>query len=161
MTAPGTIVGIRSYREALERFSWGALWQLFDGDRRRLNLAHECVDRHAGRGTALRIQFADGRREEHDFATLSAWSSRFAHFLEREGIVREDRVAIMLEPSLAFYGAPRWLSGYGTYDARIARPTPNAWPASGAWPRLDMNCAAPRLITYATASMSFGPGLVR
>src|SRR5881628_1132369 len=95
----------RSYREALAGFSWDALWQLFDGDRRRLNIAHECVDRHAGRGTALRVQFADGRREEHDFEALAAWSSRFAHFLEREGIERGDRVAIMLEPSLPFYGA--------------------------------------------------------
>jgi len=95
----------RSYREALATFSWDALWRRFDGDRRRLNIAHECVDRHAGRGPALRLQFADGRREEHDFDALIAWSSRFAHFLEREGIERGDRVAIMLEPSLAFYGA--------------------------------------------------------
>ncbi|MBI1846674.1 MAG: AMP-binding protein [Candidatus Rokubacteria bacterium] len=101
----GTIVDVRSYGAAHERFSWDALWALFDGDRRRFNLAHECVDRHVGRGTALRLQFADGRREAHDFAALAAWSSRFAHLLEREGIARGDRVAIMLEPSLAFYGA--------------------------------------------------------
>ena len=95
----------RSYREALAGFSWNALWTLVDGDRRRLNIGHECVDRHGGRGIALRLQFADGHREEHEFATLAAWSSRFAHFLEREGIARGERVAIMLEPSLAFYGA--------------------------------------------------------
>jgi acetyl-CoA synthetase len=95
----------RSYRAAREGFSWSALWDLVDGDRRRLNLAHECVDRHVGRGTALRLQFADGRREEHDFDTLAAWSSRFAHLLKSEGIAQGDRVAIMLEPSLAFYGA--------------------------------------------------------
>jgi acetyl-CoA synthetase len=105
MTGRDPIVGRRTYREARERFSWDALWALFDGDRRRLNLGHECLDRHVGRGTALRIQFADGRREEHDFESLATWSSRFAHFLEREGIERGDRVAIMLEPSLAFYGA--------------------------------------------------------
>ncbi len=99
------ILEARSYPEALRTFGWGALWALFDGDRRRLNLAHECVDRHPGTGTALRIQFADGRREEHDFRTLSEWSSRFARFLEREGVERGDRVALMLEPSLAFYGA--------------------------------------------------------
>jgi acetyl-CoA synthetase len=104
------ILDVRSAREARERFRWDALWALFDGDRARLNLAHECVDRHAGPGgdggrTALRIQLADGRREEHSFAALAAWSSRFAHFLEREGIERGDRVAVMLEPSLPFYGA--------------------------------------------------------
>jgi acetyl-CoA synthetase len=70
-----------------------------------LNLAHECVDRHVGKGTALRIQFADGRREEHDFGALAEWSSRFAHVLEAGGVARGDRVALMLEPSLAFYGA--------------------------------------------------------
>src|SRR5213593_233664 len=101
----GRLMAARSYREALATFSWDALWRRFDGDRRRLNIAHECVDRHAGRGTALRVQFADGRREAHDFDALAAWSSRFAHFLELEGIERGDRVAIMLEPSLPFYGA--------------------------------------------------------
>jgi acetyl-CoA synthetase len=95
----------RSYRAAREGFSWAGLWDLVDGDRRNLNLAHECVDRHVGRGPALRLQFADGRREEHGFDALAAWSSRFANFLEREGVERGERVAIMLEPSLAFYGA--------------------------------------------------------
>ncbi len=105
MTSEGSILARRSYRVALQGFSWEALWALFDGDRRQLNLAHECVDRHVAEGAALRIQFADGRREEHDFATLAAWSSRFAHLLEAEEIERGDRVAIMLEPSLPFYGA--------------------------------------------------------
>jgi acetyl-CoA synthetase len=94
-----------SYHDALRDFRWSALWDLVEGDRARLNLAHECVDRHPGDATALRIQFADGRRAEHTFAELAAWSSRFAHLLEAEGIARGDRVAVMLEPSLAFYGA--------------------------------------------------------
>jgi acetyl-CoA synthetase len=93
------------YHDAIRDFRWSALWDLVDGDRQHLNLAHECVDRHPGAGTALRIQFADGRRTEHTFAELSAWSSRFANLLETDGIARGDRVAIMLEPSLAFYGA--------------------------------------------------------
>src|SRR5262249_40088878 len=46
-----------------------------------------------------------GRTEAHGFRELAAWSSRFAHTLERLGVARGDRVAIMLEPSLAFYGA--------------------------------------------------------
>jgi len=96
---------VHRYPEAVDAFSWDALWTLFDGDRERLNLAHECVDRHPGGATALRLQFADGRRAQHTFAELAEWSSRFAHFLEREGVARGDRVAIMLEPSLAFYGA--------------------------------------------------------
>jgi acetyl-CoA synthetase len=99
------ILDVRRYPEARDQFRWDALWELVDGNRERLNLAHECVDRHVGKGTALRIQFADGRREEHDFGALAEWSSRFANLLEAEGIARGDRVAIMLEPSLAFYGA--------------------------------------------------------
>ena len=99
------VLAVRRYPDVLEQFSWEALWDLFDGNREWLNVAHECVDRHVGKGTALRIQFADGRREEHDFGALAEWSSRFAHYLEQEGVERAQRVAIMLEPSLAFYGA--------------------------------------------------------
>ncbi len=99
------ILDVRRYPEARDGFRWDALWDLVDGSRERLNLAHECVDRHVGNGTALRIQFADGRREEHDFGALAEWSSRFANLLEAEGVARGERVAIMLEPSLAFYGA--------------------------------------------------------
>jgi acetyl-CoA synthetase len=80
------------------------LWELFDGDRHRLNIAHECVDRHPAETTALRIAGADGRHHEVNFAALRAWSSRFANFLGAEGIAPGDRVGIMLEPSLAFYG---------------------------------------------------------
>src|SRR5207245_2617898 len=36
---------------------------------------------------------------------LAAWSSRFAHWLDGQGVARGERVAIMLEPSLPFYGA--------------------------------------------------------
>jgi acetyl-CoA synthetase len=93
------------YQDAIRDFRWSALWDLVDGDRQHLNLAHECVDRHPGGATALRIQFAEGHRIDHTFAELSAWSSRFANLLEAEGVARGDRVAIMLEPSLAFYGA--------------------------------------------------------
>jgi acetyl-CoA synthetase len=95
----------RTYPEVVEQFDWAALWELVDGDRTHLNIAHECVDRWTERGTALRLQFADGRREEWSFRELAAWSSRFARFLERIGVGRGDRVALLLEPSLPFYGA--------------------------------------------------------
>ena len=68
-----SILDVRRYPEARDGFRWDALWDLVDGDRERLNLAHECVDRHVGKGTALRIQFADGHREEHDFGALAEW----------------------------------------------------------------------------------------
>jgi acetyl-CoA synthetase len=144
VTAVDAILGRRTHAEAVERFTWDRLWALFDGDRRRLNLAHECVDRHAGRGPALRLQFADGRREEHDFATLAAWSSRFAHLLVHEGIERGDRVAIMLEPSLPFYGAL-----FGTLKrGAVAVPLFTLFGPDGVALRLD-DCR-PRMLVVET-----------
>lgn len=96
---------MRSYPEVVQTFRWESLWELFEGDRTRLNLATECVDRHPAASTALRVQVDDGRSEEYSFGELSAWSSRFARFLEADGVARGDGVAIMLEPSLEFYGA--------------------------------------------------------
>src|SRR5207237_7797564 len=54
---------------------------------------------------AVRVADADGRDETITFRELSQWSSRFAHWLGARGVARGDRVAIMLEPSLAFYAA--------------------------------------------------------
>lgn len=95
-----------TYADAHRHFSAAALWELFDGDRASLNIAHECVDRHAATGRiAVHVAHADGRDETVSFAELSAWSARFAHWLAARGVARGDRVAIMLEPSLAFYAA--------------------------------------------------------
>ena len=95
-----------TYADAQRHFSGAALWELFDGTRDALNIAHECIDRHAATGrVAVRIAHADGRDEAFTFAELSAWSSRFAHWLAARGVRAGDRVAIMLEPSLAFYVA--------------------------------------------------------
>jgi len=96
---------VRRYPDAVQTFQWSSLWERFDGDRARLNLGHECVDRWVDRGTALRLQFADGRREAWSFRELAAWSSRFANLLERQGIGRGERVGLLLDPSLPFYGA--------------------------------------------------------
>src|SRR5207247_5288179 len=51
------------------------------------------------------LKCADGRTEAWSFQDLAAWSSRFANLLETESIAKGDRVAVMLDPSLAFYGA--------------------------------------------------------
>jgi acetyl-CoA synthetase len=92
------------YDDAQRHFAPEKLWALFDGDRAALNIAHECIDRHAQPGRiAVRIAHADGRDEALSFAEIARWSSRFAHFLEAHGIAKGDRVAFMLEPSLPFY----------------------------------------------------------
>lgn len=100
-----TLLDSRCYPHVVEQFDWAALWELVDGDRGHLSIAHECVDRWVDRGTALRLQFSDGRREEWSFRDLAAWSSRFAHVLAHLGVQRGDRVALLLEPCLSYYGA--------------------------------------------------------
>ncbi len=95
----------QSYADAQAHFSKQALWDLFDGDRDQLNLTHECLDRHRGKGCAVRIAYADGRDASYTFEELSRWASRFANYLQHMGIEKGDRVAILLEPSLPFYVA--------------------------------------------------------
>jgi len=99
------ITDIRSYPQALTEFSWDQLWALFDGSAERMNLAHECLDRHAQGAprTAVSIKFADGRAEHHSFADLSRLTGCFANWLVKRGIAKGDRVAVILEPSLGFY----------------------------------------------------------
>jgi acetyl-CoA synthetase len=94
----------KSYADAAAHFSNESLWSLFDGTRSRLNIAHECIDRHIdGDKNALMIAHSDGSDEFISFADIGEASSRVAHYLTAEGIVAEDRVAVMLEPSFAFY----------------------------------------------------------
>lgn len=94
-----------SYADAQAHASSAALWDLFDGDREHLNIAHECITRHAdGSGRdAVRIARADGSDEIISFDTLAAGSARFAHWLDANDVQPGDRIAFMLEPSLPFY----------------------------------------------------------
>lgn len=94
-----------SYADAQKNFSREALWALFDGDRGRLNMAHECVDRHRNRGPAVSVAHADGHDEIISYCELADWSGRIANYLTSEGVKRGDRIAIMLEPGLAFYAS--------------------------------------------------------
>lgn len=95
------------YGFAQANFTRDRLWDFFDGDRAALNIAHECIDRHAtdDARVAVRVAHADGRDEAITFRAIADWSSRFAHWLEAEGVAPGDRVAVMLDPSLAFYAA--------------------------------------------------------
>lgn len=94
-----------SYADAQAHASGDALWDLFDGDRDALNIAHECITRHAdGTGRpAVRIAHADGSDEILSFDVISAGAARFAHWLDEQGVQPGDRIAFMLEPSLPFY----------------------------------------------------------
>ncbi|OZI36129.1 acetate--CoA ligase [Bordetella genomosp. 1] len=95
-----------SYAEAQAHCTPERLWELFDGDRGHMNIAHECIDRHAGSGRpAIILVKANGEDETLGFDELARDASRFAHALAARGIVPGDRVAVMLEPSREFYVA--------------------------------------------------------
>jgi len=139
-----SLTDITSYADAMTHFSNDALWDLFDGDRERLNIAHECIDRHAADPDriAVRIAHDNGRDEAISFATIASWSSRFAHFLEDQGVQRGDRIAVMLEPSLAFYAAIFGCMKFGA----IAVPMFTLFGPEGARLRLD-DCTPKILVT--------------
>lgn len=93
-----------SFADVQRHFSPDKLWDLFDGDREHLNIANECIDRHVdGDRVAVRIAHASGRDETITFKAIAQASSRFAHYLAAHDVKAGDAVAIMLEPSLAFY----------------------------------------------------------
>ena len=95
-----------SYADAQKNFSSAKLWELFDGDRQRLNIAHECIDRQVvGDKTAVIVVKAAGGEEILSYRQISEDSGRVAHWLLAKGIAPGDRIAIKLEPSRAFYAA--------------------------------------------------------
>jgi acetyl-CoA synthetase len=94
-----------TYADALAHCHPEKLWELFDGSKTSFNIAHECIDRHARNSerVAVIVVGADGRKECITFHSLSVLSTRFANLLVSKGVKPGDRVAVMLEPSLAFY----------------------------------------------------------
>src|SRR5262250_1937403 len=142
-----------TYADAHRHFSSAALWSLFDGDRTSLNIAVECLDRHAASGrAAVRVAHADGRDETLTFRDLSEWSARVAHWLAGRGVAAGDRVAIMLEPSLAFYAA---LFGAIKRGA-IAVPLFTLFGPDGIKLRVD-DCAPKLLVTNADKAPTIAP----
>ena len=134
------------YADAQEHANSAALWALFDGDRDHLNIAHECVRRHAdGSGRpAVRIAHADGADEILSFDEIAAGSARFAHWLVAAGVAPGDRIAFMLEPSLPFY-----LSLFGAVTmGAISVPLFTLFGLDGLRLRVD-DCKPTLLITNA------------
>lgn len=133
-----------SYEDAQRHYSKDALWALFDGDRERLNIGHECVDRHDPEAVAVRIAHADGADETITFEALTAASNRFANYLLGRGLEKGDRVAIMLEPSLPFY-----LALFGAMKAGcVAVPLFTLFGPDGLRLRID-DCTPKLLVTTA------------
>jgi len=148
-----------SYADAQRLCSPARLWELFDGDRERLNIGHECIDRHPAAEAAVRIVRAPeqgGGDEILTFGALAAWSARFAHFLADRGVGQGDRVGIMLEPSLPFYAG---LFGAIKRGA-IAVPLFTLFGPDGL--RLRIDDCAPRLLLVSPAQAHIArdvPGL--
>lgn len=130
------------------------LWDFFDGDRSNLNIAHECVDRHAtdDRRIAVRVVQAEKADRIITFRELADWSSRFAQWLGMNGVEPGDRVAIMIEPSLGFYAAM-----FGTMKrGAIAVPLFTLFGPDSVRPRL-LDCVARMLITTRNNVEAIGP----
>lgn len=134
-----------SYADAQAQFSGDKLWALFDGNRERLNIAHECIDRHVdGERTAIIVVYADGADETLSFRQIADDSSRFAHYLADRGVQAGDRVAVMLEPSRAFYMAVFGAMKLGA----IAVPMFTLFGPDGMRLRID-DCSPRLLVTNA------------
>jgi acetyl-CoA synthetase len=150
----GKLTDYTSYADAQRFCSTDKLWELFDGDREFLNIAHECIDRHVdGERPAVVVAHADGSEETLTFAALSQGSSRFAHYLVSRGVRPGDRVAVMLEPSRAFYVAI-----FGAMKAgAIAVPLFTLFGPDGI--RLRVNDCHPKLLVTNADKADMAQGL--
>jgi acetyl-CoA synthetase len=146
-----SILELRTYDDVVRGFSWEKLWALFDGNEGRMNLAHECIDRHRGNGTAISVKFADGRSEHYGFDELADLTGRFANWLARRGIGKGDRVAVILDPSRAFYAGMFGAMKHGA----VAVPMFTLFGPEGLALRLD-DCR-PKLILTQSPGLEF-PG---
>src|SRR5689334_12439418 len=151
--AMAKLTAYTSYADAQAQFSSAGLWELFDGDRERLNIAHECIDRHVDGGrTAVIVVQADGDDEILSYRQIAEDSARFAHWLVGQGVRPGDRVAIMLEPSRAFYAAV-----FGAMKAgAIAVPLFTLFGPDGVKLRVD-DCTPKLLVTNAEKAPDIAP----
>lgn len=92
-----------TYEEACKNFKFSKRWEVFDGNKESLNIAHECIDRHPGEKEAIRIKFENGKSEIYNFKELSSLTAKLAHMLSKRGVSSGDPVALFLQPSPEFY----------------------------------------------------------
>jgi acetyl-CoA synthetase len=148
-----SLTAYTSYADAQEHFAGAKLWDLFDGDRESLNIAHECIDRHVdGERVAVVVIHADGPDETLSFRRISEDSARFARWLASQGVEAGDRVAIMLEPSRAFYATVFGAMKLGA----IAVPLFTLFGPDGVKLRLD-DCTPKILVTNAEKAAVVAP----
>jgi acetyl-CoA synthetase len=93
---------LSDYEAARREFSWTAARRDLDGlADGGLNIAYECVDRHAlgVRRDQRAIRWLGRHGETHDFtyAELRVLTNRFANMLDRLGVRRGDRVFVLTD----------------------------------------------------------------
>ncbi len=93
---------LASYDEARAAFSWVAARRALDGlpGGRGVNIAHECVDRHAAgpraNHVALRCIGRRGEIRDYTYGELAQLTSRFANALDALGVRATERVFFLL-----------------------------------------------------------------
>jgi acetyl-CoA synthetase len=105
---------LKDYEQVYKDFSWDAaakeLVDYFDDG--TLNIAYNCVDRHAAGDSrdkaALLFEAADGKQETYSFGDLKKLTDQFANVLAGQNIAKGERVFIFLpsipERYVAFLG---------------------------------------------------------
>jgi acetyl-CoA synthetase len=90
------------YEATRARFRWADARAALDGlpDGRGLNMAYECVDRHAAgpRASHLALRFLDrhGETRDYTYRELAELTNRFANVLDELGLGPVDRVFFLL-----------------------------------------------------------------
>ena len=97
-----------SFEDAQKYYAKEKLWELFDGTRESINIAHECVDRHPREQIAVQIAIDDGGSEIITFGELSDWSGRYANYIRSRGIQAGERCPLASWPC---DGGVPWRSG--------------------------------------------------
>jgi acetyl-CoA synthetase len=97
----GSTPNVVDYEQERTSFSWDTAAAALDGmPDGGLNIAHECVERHAAGAhrdhVALRFLRSGGATEETTYGELAARVACFAAVLERLGIARGERVFSLL-----------------------------------------------------------------
>jgi acetyl-CoA synthetase len=124
---PATRPNLTNYTEVYKEFSWDKVADANvdyypDGT---LNMAVNCVDRHADNGlgnkAALLFEGSEGQQEGFTFSEMKKLTNQFANVLQDEGVIKGDRVFIFLptipERYVAFLGILKLGAVIGTLFA--------------------------------------------
>ena len=98
---------LRDWAETRAAWSWDAVRGELGLPGGLVNMAHECIDRHAAANpskVAMMWEGADGSVEEHTFETMRRQSNRFANVLAGLDVQKADRVFFLMDriPELYF-----------------------------------------------------------